>query len=45
MNIPFLKVGRQRKFKVTEVDDWIRSGKAADKPNADDENETQTEED
>ena len=29
-NMPAHKVGRQWKFKISEVDDWIRSGKAAD---------------
>jgi len=30
-NMPAHKVGRQWKFKVSEVDAWIRSGGAADK--------------
>ena len=34
--MPAHKVGRQWKFKISEVDDWIRSGGAADKANADD---------
>ncbi|GHU94899.1 hypothetical protein FACS18949_01500 [Clostridia bacterium] len=34
-DMPAHKVGRQWKFKVTEVDGWIRSGGAADKVNAD----------
>ena len=29
-NMPAHKVGRNWKFKVSEVDEWIRSGKAAD---------------
>lgn len=29
--MPAHKVGRQWKFKVSEVDEWIRSGGAADK--------------
>lgn len=33
--IPYYKVGRQYKFKVSEVDAWIESGKSA---NADKEN-------
>lgn len=28
--IPFYKVGRQYKFKVSEVDAWIESGESAD---------------
>lgn len=28
--IPFHKVGRQYKFKASEVDEWIQSGKSAD---------------
>jgi excisionase family DNA binding protein len=35
-NMPAHKVGRQWKFKVSEVEEWIRSGGAADK-NTDDE--------
>lgn len=30
-NMPAHKVGRLWKFKISEVDDWIRSGGAADK--------------
>lgn len=37
-DMPAHKVGRQWKFKVSEVDEWIRSGGAADKTNANDEN-------
>ena len=29
-NMPAYKVGRLWKFKLSEVDDWIRSGGAAD---------------
>lgn len=29
--MPAHKVGRQWKFKVSEIDEWIRSGEAADK--------------
>lgn len=29
--MPVHKVGRQWKFKISEVDEWIRSGEAADK--------------
>ena len=36
--MPAHKVGRQWKFKVSEVDDWIRSGGAAEKANEDDSN-------
>lgn len=31
-NMPANKVGRLWKFKISEVDAWIRSGGAADKP-------------
>ena len=37
-NMPAYKVGRLWKFKLSEVDDWIRSGGAADDKN-DDKNE------
>jgi len=30
-NMPAHKVGRLWKFKISEVDDWIRSGEGADK--------------
>ena len=30
-NMPAHKVGRLWKFKISEVDDWIRSGGAAEK--------------
>jgi len=29
--MPAHKVGRQWKFKISEIDEWIRSGEAADK--------------
>ena len=29
-SIPFYKVGRQYKFSLTEVDNWVKSGKSAD---------------
>ncbi len=28
--IPYYKVGRQYKFKLSEIDEWIASGKSAD---------------
>ena len=28
--IPYYKVGRQYKFKVSEIDEWVASGKSAD---------------
>ena len=28
--IPFYKVGRQYKFKLAEIDEWVASGKSAD---------------
>lgn len=28
--IPFYKVGRQYKFKLSEIDAWVESGKSAD---------------
>ncbi|GHV19636.1 hypothetical protein FACS18949_07320 [Clostridia bacterium] len=34
-SMPAHKVGRQWKFKVSEVDEWIRSGGAAEKPDID----------
>lgn len=38
--IPFYKVGRQYKFKVSEVDTWVESGQSAkaDKNNTVEEN-------
>lgn len=29
-SIPYHKVGRLYKFRVSEVDDWVESGKSAD---------------
>lgn len=29
-NMPASKVGRSWKFKLSEIDEWIKSGKAAD---------------
>ena len=37
-NMPAYKVGRMWKFKLTEIDDWIRSGGAADDKNEGKEN-------
>jgi len=34
-NMPAHKVGRLWKFKISEVDEWIRSGGAADKSGSD----------
>ena len=28
-NMPAQKIGRQWKFKLSEVDDWVKSGKSA----------------
>ena len=28
--IPYYKVGRQYKFKLSEIDEWVASGKSAD---------------
>ena len=28
--IPYCKVGRQYKFKLSEIDEWVASGKSAD---------------
>ena len=36
-NMPAYKVGRLWKFKLSEVDDWIRSGGAADDNSKEDE--------
>lgn len=36
--IPYHKVGRQYKFRISEVDAWVESGKSAD---ADKKNETE----
>ncbi|WP_240986915.1 excisionase family DNA-binding protein [Acididesulfobacillus acetoxydans] len=35
-NMPAHKVGRLWKFKISEVDDWIRSGGAAAKGDSED---------
>jgi excisionase family DNA binding protein len=35
-NMPAHKVGRLWKFKISEVDEWIRSGGAADKGDQED---------
>ncbi len=29
-SIPFLKVGRQYKFRLSEIDEWLNSGESAD---------------
>jgi len=34
--MPAHKVGRQWKFKISEVDEWIRSGNAADRDSGND---------
>ncbi len=39
--IPFHKLGRQYKFRISEVDAWIESGESA---NADKENSTEVQE-
>ena len=36
-NMPAHKVGRLWKFKISEVDEWIRSGGAAEKGNSENE--------
>jgi len=28
--IPHYKVGKQYRFKISEIDDWVRSGKSSD---------------
>ena len=38
-NMPAHKVGRLWKFKISEVDEWIRSGGAAEKSDSDGSNE------
>jgi len=35
-NMPAYKVGRLWKFKLSEVDEWIRSGGASDESNTED---------
>lgn len=35
-NMPAHKVGRLWKFKISEVDEWIRSGGAAEKSDSED---------
>lgn len=37
--MPAHKVGRQWKFKISEIDEWIRSGAASDKEEANSEGE------
>lgn len=34
-NMPAYKMGRLWKFKISEVDEWVHSGEAADKVNSD----------
>ena len=31
-NLPAYKVGRMWKFKLSEIDDWVRSGGASEEP-------------
>lgn len=38
-NMPAYKVGRLWKFKISEVDEWVRSGAAADKQDDSDDKE------
>ncbi|EIJ82110.1 DNA binding domain-containing protein [Bacillus methanolicus PB1] len=38
-NMPAHKVGRLWKFKISEVDEWIRSGGAAEKSDSEESNE------
>lgn len=38
-DMPAHKVGRQWKFKVSDIDEWIRSGGAADKATSEDEDQ------
>ena len=28
--IPFHKIGKQYKFQISEIDDWVKSGKSAE---------------
>lgn len=37
--MPAHKVGRQWKFKISEIDEWIRSGEAAEKNITDDDSD------
>ena len=37
--MPAYKVGRLWKFKISEVDEWVRSGAAADKQDGSDDKE------
>lgn len=39
-NLPAYKVGRLWKFKLTEVDDWVRSGGAAEEAPAEKESDS-----
>ena len=34
-NMPAHKIGRQWRFKLSEIDEWIRSGEAAEKATPD----------
>ena len=43
-NMPAHKVGRQWKFKISEVDEWIRSGAAASRAGSDEESVRDNEE-
>lgn len=38
-NMPAYKMGRLWKFKISEVDEWVHSGKAAEKADSDDNKE------
>lgn len=42
-NMPAYKVGRLWKFKLSEVDDWIRSGGAADDATTDKDDDVKSE--
>lgn len=38
-NMPSYKMGRLWKFKISEVDEWVHSGEAAEKADSDDNKE------
>ena len=38
-NMPAFKMGRLWKFKISEVDEWVQSGEAAEKADSDDNKE------
>ncbi|WP_202909452.1 hypothetical protein [Rothia dentocariosa] len=42
-NLPAYKVGRVWKFKLSEIDEWVRAGQAAEEPHSNNPHESKEE--